>query len=84
MQNGTIHIVYMYVYIFQQKYEQNMNNHTKKEDFSYILHFVPKKAPVSSGKRGRPLAELPGGGEGGMLQHNIKCKPLDDTGTLVL
>ena len=35
--NGTIHIVYIYVYILQQKYEQNINKCTKKEDFANYL-----------------------------------------------
>lgn len=34
----------MHVYIFQQKYEQNINNHPKREDFSYILQLIPKNA----------------------------------------
>ena len=34
----------MYVYIFQQKYEQDINNAPKKEDFSNILHLFRKNA----------------------------------------
>ena len=34
----------MYAYIFQQMYEQNINNSLKKADFANYLQFIPKKS----------------------------------------